>query len=181
MTRLTIAVFVATMMVGFGCSDTKNPMKTPDAAPDSPGRDKVARGRYIMNVLGACTFCHTPLNPDGSRDMTRLFAGVDCLFDIDPSTPGFGCISSRNLSNDPTGLINATDDQIKNAFRNGHRTDGKTLAPVMPYWVFHNMTDADADSIVAYMRTIPGITHTVQGNEEPWASINNGGAMTLSP
>src|SRR3954463_12765636 len=110
-----------------GCGDNLKAADTVDANHADAGRTPVERGRYIMNTLGACTFCHTPLNPDGSRDTTRLFAGVDCLFDTDPATDGSGCVSSRNLTNDATGLMNATDTAIKDAFRNGHRTDGETL------------------------------------------------------
>jgi cytochrome c553 len=161
-----VAVFTA------ACGDNQKPATDDATQPDS-GRSSVERGRYIMNNLGACTFCHTPLNPDGTRDLTRLFAGVDCLFDVDPATANVGCISSRNLTNDGTGLKNATDDQIKNAFRNGMRTDGKALAPVMPYYIFHNMTDDDADAIVAYLRTVPGVDHTVKANEPPWSLIND--------
>jgi len=165
MKRLLMAV---TMVAAVGCGSDSKPK--PDAFVDP-----VARGQYIMNVSGACTFCHTPLNPDGSRDLTRLFAGVNCLFDVDTDpNNGVGCLSSRNLTNDPTGLMNATDDQIKDAFQNGHRTDGKTLTPIMPYWVFHNMSDSDANAVVAYLRTVPGVNHTVPPNEEPWLDINNG-------
>lgn len=156
------------------CGDNNKPEQGVDAPmSDSGGRSRVERGRYIMNNLAVCTFCHTPLNPDGSRDLTRLFAGVDCFVDIDP-TPGVGCVNSRNLTNDPTGLMYATDAQIKYAFKNGYRTDGKPLSPVMPYWIFHNMSDEDADSIVAYLRTVPGVNHVVPPNELPWSMWNDG-------
>ena len=133
----------------------------------------VERGRYIMNTLGACTFCHTPLNPDGTRDNTRLLAGVDCFLDIIPADPNVGCVSSRNLTNHPTGLANATDQQIRDAMRIGKRTDGKTLIPIMPYWVFHNMTDEDIDSIIAYLRTVPGVDNQVAPNQQPLAALND--------
>ncbi len=181
---------VMVVLLAAACGDN---LKVPDAAViphiDAPAADAAQtpadRGRYIMNNVAACTFCHTPLNPDGTRDNTRQFAGVDCLIDIptcfgmpgcaSPPDPndGFGCISSRNLTNDPTGLMNATDAQIKNAFQNGHRTDGKTIVPLMPYYIFHNMTDDDASAVVAYLRTVPGVTHQVPVNEEPWKDMND--------
>jgi cytochrome c553 len=130
---------------------------------------KEDRGRYIMNTLGACTFCHTPLNPDGSRDQTRLFSGVDCLFDVAPMDPNTGCISSKNLTNHETGLANATDQQIMDAFRNGMGTNGKPLAPIMPYWIFHNIDDDDAEAMVAFLRTLPGVEHRPQAAQPPWA------------
>jgi len=175
--------YVVVVIAIAACGDNLKGASTTDAPPadGSPEQTPVERGRYIMNTLGACTFCHTPLNPDGSRDMTRLFAGVDCIFDLDTDpTNGMGCVSSRNLTPDATGLKNATDEEIKNAFRNGHRTDGKLLSPVMPYWIFHNMTDADADAVVAYLRSIPPVNHTVMANESPW-SLYNDGVLPLSP
>ena len=185
------------MAAAAGCGDnTAKPIDAPvaiDAPSVDAGQTPVERGRYLMNNVAACTFCHTPLNPDGTRDNTRLFAGVDCLVDIPPcfgqptcmSAPdpsdGFGCISSRNLTNDATGLKNATDAQIKDALLNGHRVDGKMLAPVMPFYLFHNMTDADANAIVAYIRTLTPVVHTVKPNEEPWASMNNASTPSAQP
>ena len=167
-------VLAAVAMTGLGCGDNRE-KATVDAAPDTGGgQSPVERGQYIMNVLGACTFCHTPLLPNGERDTTRLLAGVNCFFDLDPTMDNFGCLSTRNLTNHATGLANATDAQIKNAFQNGIRIDGKPMSPVMPYWIFHNMTDEDADAVVAYLRTVPGVDHAVPPNEQPWASYNDG-------
>jgi mono/diheme cytochrome c family protein len=147
-----------------------------DGSTDAPDR-AIERGRYIMNNLAACTFCHTPLNPDGSRDNTKLLAGFTNFFDIDPTNPNVGALSSRNLTNHETGLKNATDQQIKDAIRNGNRTDGKVLTPVMPYWIFHNMTDSDLDAIIAYLRTVPGVDNRIPPNQQPWLSINDSGPL----
>ena len=76
---------------------------------------------------------------------------------------------SRNLTNDATGLKNLTDDEIKGMFQNGIRplagggaagdasSGMEFLNPVMPYYVFHNMDDDDANAIVAYLRVVPGV------------------------
>ena len=69
-------------------------------------------------------------------------------------------LGSRNLTNDATGLKNRTDAEIKDMFLNGTRpsaTGMEPLNPVMPYYVFHNMTDEDANAIVAYLRTVPAV------------------------
>ncbi|HEU4611665.1 MAG TPA: hypothetical protein VFS15_06295 [Kofleriaceae bacterium] len=172
--------FVVVAVLVVGCGDNRESSgPTVDSGADASGNPAVARGQYIMNVLGACTFCHTPLLPNGTRDPARLLAGVDCFFDADSpdgldNMNGSGCLSTRNLTNHETGLKNATDEQIKNAFRNGIRTDGKKIAPVMPYWIFHNMSDEDADAVVAYLRTVPGVDHQVQANQVPWSMYNDG-------
>jgi mono/diheme cytochrome c family protein len=170
--------FVVAVVAMVACGDNgERPAAIDSGTVD--GQSQLARGQYIMNVLGACTFCHTPLLENGMRDPARLLAGIDCFFDLDSATGidnenGFGCLSTRNLTNHETGLKNVTDTQIKNAFRNGIRTDGKNLAPVMPYWIFHNMTDEDADAVVAYLRSVPPVEHQVKANEGPWSDYNDG-------
>jgi mono/diheme cytochrome c family protein len=163
---------VVVVALAAGCGDN-NDRPPPDAPPDGSGQSQLERGQYIANVLANCTFCHTPLRSDGTRDQDKLLSGVDCFADIDSATfldngNHIGCISTRNLTPDATGLAGKTDEQIKNAFRNGVRTDGKKLAPLMPFWIFHNMSDADADAVVAYLRSIPPVAHTVKPNEPPW-------------
>ena len=37
----------------------------------------------------------------------------------------------------------------------------EALHPIMPYYVLKNMTDADADAIVAYLRTVPPVVNMV--------------------
>jgi mono/diheme cytochrome c family protein len=176
--------FALVMTLAVGCSGTDAPSVGADAGSNDEVRRQqlVDRGRYISNNLAACTFCHTPLNPDGTRDQTKLFSGVDCFLDVDPA-PGVGCISTSNLTNHETGLKNATDDQIKKAIRDGQRSDDKNLASLMPYWVFHNMEDSDLDALVAYIRTLPGVDHRVAANEEPWRSENERGprAQPIDP
>ncbi len=174
-----LLVVVCALGAAAGCGDDDDDV-TADAAVDG-GNPLVARGRYLVNNVGVCTFCHTPLNPDGTRDLTKLLAGWDCFFDLDPATANVGCLSSRNLTNHATGLMNATDAQIKDAIKNGKRTDGKNLNSVMPFWVFHNMTEDDLNSVVAYLRTVPGVDHTVQANEPPWADPPGPTATAIDP
>jgi mono/diheme cytochrome c family protein len=77
---------------------------------------------------------------------------------------GVARLGSRNLTNDATGLKNRTDDEIKAMFMNGLRptaTGMEPLFPIMPYYVFHNLAAADADAIVAYLRTIPAVNNEI--------------------
>ena len=129
--------------------------------------EKVARGKYIVDVVASCTDCHTPRLPTGMPDMNNYLAGdntpaPNCLF-RNPATND--CLYPRNLTNDATGLKNRTDAEIKNMFQNGKRpippgtTDGgaseEALHPAMPYYIYKHMSDADADAVVAYLRTVP--------------------------
>jgi mono/diheme cytochrome c family protein len=84
-----------------------------------------------------------------------------CLF---ASPNGMECLYPRNLTNHETGLKNRTDAEIKKMFMEGKRptaTGEEALHPAMPYYSLKNVTDADADAIVAYLRTVPGVENMV--------------------
>ncbi len=135
------------------------------------GGSLTARGEYLVKAVLACGDCHTPRDKTGAPDLSKWLSGVPCFIDVDPKTDGVGCLSSRNLTNHATGLMNRTDAQIKDMLLNGVRPDGKALSPVMPYYQFHNMKGEDADAIVAYLRTVPGVDNTLPAHEPPWDNI----------
>lgn len=123
------------------------------------------RGQYLVDTVIACKDCHTPRLPTGQLDMTRYLAGDKtpapaCLF----KAPNDDCLYPRNLTSDATGLKNRTDAEIKKMFMEGKRpapTGEEALHPVMPYYVFANMTVADADAIVAYLRVVPPVVNEI--------------------
>jgi cytochrome c553 len=142
-----------------------------DAAPDdvAPGDASAgdggltlvqARGQYLVDHVIACGDCHTPQRPDGSFDTSKYLAGGTCFIF---SSDGKSCrLMSRNLTDDPTGLKNRSNDDIKDMILNGKRPAGaQPLYPVMPYYVFHNMTGDDADAIVAYLRTVKAVSNGI--------------------
>src|SRR5262245_57155634 len=106
--KMKLGWLLAIATLAIGCGDNKD-VPGGDAAVDGNGQSKIGRGQYIMNTLAACTFCHTPLLENGSRDLDKLFSGVDCFADIDSANfidnhNNFGCISTRNLTPHETGL-----------------------------------------------------------------------------
>jgi cytochrome c553 len=121
----------------------------------------VERGRYLVHHVAACIDCHTPRLNDGSLDTTRLLGGNPTFADLVPGDDTLGSVPTPNLTPHATGLGGWTDDQVKNAFLNGVDNGGGALLSVMPYYVFHNMRDEDADSIVAYLRSLPAINQEI--------------------
>lgn len=121
---------------------------TPDSGGPDAGVDPlVARGSYLVNSVALCGGCHT------DRTKPSAVLGGNATFVTGLPAP--------NLTSDATGLGSWTDTQIKDAFRNGVDSDGKPLSPTMPYQLFHNLTDADADAIVAYLRSLPHVANAV--------------------
>jgi hypothetical protein len=120
------------------------------------------RGQYLVDNVVACGDCHTPRKADGSPDFAKYLAGNATFVAL----PNGDKLPSRNLTNDETGLKNRTDAEIKAMFMDGKRplstgTGTEALNPVMPYYVFHNMTSADGDAIVAYLRTVKGVNNEI--------------------
>jgi mono/diheme cytochrome c family protein len=124
-----------------------------------------ARGQYLVDHVIACSDCHTPRNEMGAPIAAQYMAGVECFIRLESGE----CLHSRNLTNDETGLKNRTDDEIKAMIRDGVRPSAageEALHPVMPYYVFANMKDEDLDAIVAYLRTVPAVEHSLPQSDE---------------
>lgn len=119
----------------------------------------VARGKYLV-TLGGCQDCHTPGHFFGKPDMTRALGGSEVGFEI----PGLGTFYGPNLTPDKaTGLGGWTDAQIIAALQTGMRPDGRMLAPIMPWRALAALTKADAQAIVAYLRSLPPVSSKVPG------------------
>lgn len=135
------------------------------------GVSPVARGDYLVNHVLACSDCHTPRDAMGAPILAKAFSGIECFIDAVPGDDTQGCLSSKNLTPDATGIGNMTDDQVKDMLLNGKRPDGKFLSSVMPYYQFHNLKAADADAIVAYLRSLPPVEHVLPPHQAPFDSI----------
>lgn len=177
-----IAWITCAALLGIGCGDDDGvggdggaPMPSRDGGGDGDDDgggngdgDPVARGKYLVENVAVCIDCHTPRGEDGEPDMERYLAGVDCFADADPMDPDFGCLPSRNLTNHESGLKNRSDQEIKDMILKGERPDGSALHPIMPYYVFANMRDGDADAIVAYLRTVDGVDNMLPDAQPPF-------------
>ncbi|HET6332375.1 MAG TPA: c-type cytochrome [Polyangiales bacterium] len=155
---------------GADASKTKDAGDETDSGKPDSGKPQTPaeRGKYLVEAIGACGDCHTPRLQTGGFDTAKALAGVDCFIDADPTKDDFGCLSSRNLTNHETGLKNRSDQEVKDMFMKGERPDGKYLHPVMPYYVLGNMSDEDADAIVAFLRTVEPVDHMVKANQAPF-------------
>jgi mono/diheme cytochrome c family protein len=128
-------------------------------SPISSSQSAVARGKYLVN-LGSCTDCHTPGHFFGKPDMTKFLGGSDVGFAI----PGVGVFVGPNLTPDKqTGLGNWTEEQIVAAITTGKTPEGRTLAPVMPWHAYADLTKADAQAIAVYLKSLPPVSHQVGG------------------
>src|ERR1700730_15243422 len=50
---------------------------------------RVARGKYIVEGLAGCGYCHTPRNRDGNPDRTRWLEGSPVFYEPARPMPGW--------------------------------------------------------------------------------------------
>jgi mono/diheme cytochrome c family protein len=113
-------------------------------------QDRVKRGEYLATIMD-CSGCHTPGAMTGKPDPQRHLAGSDVGFRI----PGLGYFYPPNLTPDAaTGIGRWSEAEIVTAVRTGARPDGRMLAPVMPYHNYARLTDADAQALAAYLKSL---------------------------
>jgi mono/diheme cytochrome c family protein len=128
-------------------------------APPARADALVARGEYLAAIMD-CTGCHTPGALAGNPDPDRHLAGSAIGFHI----PGLGVFYPPNLTPDKaTGIGGWSADQIKRAVRAGLRPDGRELAPAMPWRSYAALSDADADALAAYLKSLPPVTFEAPG------------------
>lgn len=112
---------------------------------------KIVRGDYLVNAVANCMHCHA------DRDFTK-FGGPPV-----PGTEGKGGqrkgVYVSNIT--PTVLGNWTDQEIERAITTGITNVGDTLFPTMPYMSYKYLTKYDAESIVAYLRTLNPLADSV--------------------
>lgn len=139
MRRRVIAVLAA----GLGFSVLSLPALANDA--------KVERGAYLMNAVAACGNCHTPFGPQGP-DMSAKLSGR-LVEDAAHWT-----VYAPNLTPDvETGIGGWSDAELIRAIREGVRPDGTVIGPPMPIGLYRGISDADAEAMVAYLRTLPAV------------------------
>ncbi|MBK7862649.1 MAG: c-type cytochrome [Archangiaceae bacterium] len=132
-----------------------------------PTSQRVERGAYLANGVLGCVACHsTPDDAVFSRPVkegTAAGAGGECW----TKANGFpGTLCAPNLTaDDETGLGLWSDGEIMRAVREGIGRHGNGLFPIMPYRDYAGLSDEDTRAVVAYLRTLPAVKHSVPAKE----------------
>jgi mono/diheme cytochrome c family protein len=126
---------------------------TPDPSSlTSEERAMTTRGQYLFKVA-SCAFCH---NPDGSGGLKV-------------SWRPFGTLWVRNITRDrETGIGTWTDAAIARAIRSGVTRDGRPLHWQGMIWDHaSNWDEEDIRSLVAFLRRIPPVRHSIPPARPP--------------
>jgi mono/diheme cytochrome c family protein len=138
--------FVAVTFALAGCGGTDTGTSTSTGGSD----EAVARGETLVKN-NACAGCHSSAKAD------EVLSGQD--------SPYTGMQYGANLTPDKaTGLGSWTDAQISEAIRNGVDDEGKMLCNAMPHFA---STDAEVADMIAYLRSIPAVSHKVTESSCP--------------
>ena len=123
--------------------------------PVPAGQAQVERGRELV-IEGDCVSCHT-------RAGGEAMAGG-----LGMNTP-FGIIYTPNLTPDAeTGIGDWTPDQFYRAMHEGKDPQGRFLYPAFPYVYFTEISRADTDAILAYLKTVPAVRYSPPANRMPF-------------
>src|SRR5215212_8645167 len=141
-------------------------MKKPAMHPASSEKveatpERLARGKYLAENVTNCVDCHSDHTPAYAFPIKPGTEGQGgFVFDKNIGFPGV--VAAQNITPDPeTGLGKWTDGEILRAIREGVDRNGDALFPIMPYVHFRMLSDEDAKSIVAYIRTLQPIRNQV--------------------
>lgn len=123
--------------------------------------EQLARGERLANT---CVSCHTANGqlPLSGSDFASKFG-----------LPQIGTLYAPNLT--PAGNIKDwTDGEVMRAIREGVHKNGRSLL-IMPADIYRNLSDEDAQALVAYLRSQPGI-----GAPTPDTELNIVGVLFAS-
>jgi mono/diheme cytochrome c family protein len=118
--------------------------------------ERIARGQYLSRHVAGCSDCH------GERDWTKYSAPQmrereghgGMAFRL-----GIGTLYAPNIT--PVRLSTWTDGEVLRAMTSGVSKNGSPLFPFMPYDAYRQMSREDAESIVAFIRTLPPVARDV--------------------
>ena len=146
--------------------------------------DMVQRGKYLVDAVAACGYCHTP-RAGAEYNMNMYLAGHPAeqsyprynfsmmqqgIFSLtSPQMSAFsgpfGTSFASNLTPDKeTGLGEWTEDMFINAMRTGlHQgvEGNRPILPPMPVKHYAQMNDEDLKAIWAYLKTIKPVNNEV--------------------
>lgn len=110
------------------------------------GTALVERGEYLVNNIGGCNDCHTPMTPQGP-DMTRSLQGATLMFEPTIQIPW--APTAPPIAGLPEGY---TEEQFIAFMQTGVRADGSHALPPMPQF---RLNEEDARAMAAYIATVP--------------------------
>ncbi|MEJ5199553.1 MAG: c-type cytochrome [Anaerolineae bacterium] len=112
--------------------------------------EQIARGEYLVNL--SCIGCHSAAGPDGAPSLQPPLSGGTDMAAVE----GFGFVGALVAENLTPGgkLAGYSDGELFRTLR--HRVDKNgDLLIFMSLLPYAQLSDADTEAIVAYLRSLP--------------------------
>jgi mono/diheme cytochrome c family protein len=138
---LLLFVFVGAQLIGMA-----QEMKEAQGSKTTSKANLIARGKYVVEGVAACSDCHTPRGENGESDRSKWLAGAPVFFQPAKPVPGWPITAPRLA-----GLPPGTDAEIITLLTTGLWRDGKPLRLPMPRF---RMTRSDAEAVSTYLRSL---------------------------
>lgn len=118
------------------------------AAAEPTREEQIAHGKYLVDSVGMCSDCHTPMLADGTYDMTKYLAGAPYPGGAPPAGVPFAPLSVAIA-----GLPNAyTEEGLAKFLMDGTAEDGSPPLPPMPHY---RLNAKDAAAVAAFLASLP--------------------------
>jgi len=119
------------------------PQKSQATTAQSP----VERGKYLVEDVAMCQECHTPRDSSGELDHSRWLEGAPVwIMPVHPTSNW--AMRAPGLA----GFQGFTDEQGEMVLEKGLGPNGLPIQP--PMHIYH-MNHADAQAVIAYLRSLP--------------------------
>lgn len=109
-----------------------------------------ARGRYLVEEVAKCAECHTPRDAENQLDRSRWLQGASIWIEPVRQVPNWAQFAPPLV-----GLPGLSDEQMERVLEKGESANGREIQP--PMHLYH-LNHADAQAIVAYLRSLPAAT-----------------------
>jgi|SRR5579862_1814357 len=114
---------------------------------DSGSQSPIDRGKYIVENVAMCELCHTARDEHGNPDRDHWLMGGPAQLRPAYSAPDWAVVEPR-IAGSPPG----SDAEIIQLLTTGISRTGKPPKPPMPPF---RMTRADAEAVLAYLKSLP--------------------------
>ena len=154
---LTLLFVVIAFLGGKGIASVYFPSSPPPSDLKVAGTpEQIARGDYLVNI--SCVGCHGAVDANGNPSGEQPLSGG---WDI-AAAEGFGFVGEMVTENLTPGgkLASYSDGELFRTLRHGVNQDGDRLGfmALLPY---AQLSDADTEAIIAYLRSLPAETTNV--------------------
>jgi mono/diheme cytochrome c family protein len=117
-------------------------------APSAPAPGAIERGHYLVENVAMCEECHTPRDEKGNLDESRRLQGAAIWI-----VPVHRMTNWANRAPALAGFEEFTEEQGEQILEKGVGPNGLELQP--PMHTYH-MNHADAQAVIAYLRSLSG-------------------------